>query len=149
MHELIEDKVGFHIVMDLVDGVTNIIKIEKKLSMNNLAHISYKILVSLHYIHEKNIAHRDIKPDNIMVVKQADGYDVKLIDFGLGVELDNNKHMSACGTPIFMPPEMWRDVENHVHYQDIQTEISQFSEALKKFIKTTAEETQKDLNKCA
>lgn len=72
-------------------------------------------MTALAYVHEKNIAHRDIKPDNMMVDKN---FDVKLIDFGLGMELDAKKSLSACGTPIFMPPEMWRDIENEVDKND-------------------------------
>lgn len=84
-----------------------------------------------------------------MVVKLEEGFEVKLIDFGLGIELDNKKHMSACGTPIFMPPEMWRDVKNHVHSQDIEAEINNFSEALTKFMKTAADETRNNIKRCA
>lgn len=58
-----------------------------------------------------------------MVEKKGSDFDVKLIDLGLGMELDNKKQLSACGTPIFMPPEMWRDIENDVDKNDMAEEI--------------------------
>lgn len=43
------------------------------------------ILEGVNYIHEKNLIHRDLKPENLIVVnhKEADGLEVKIIDFGL------------------------------------------------------------------
>ena len=42
----------------------------------------YKLLSSLVYLHQMNIMHRDIKPENL-ILKDEDGFDLKLADFGL------------------------------------------------------------------
>lgn len=40
------------------------------------------ILEGVHYIHDRNYIHRDMKPANIML-KDSEGFDVKIVDFGL------------------------------------------------------------------
>jgi serine/threonine protein kinase len=48
-----------------------------------------QILSAVAFIHHNHIAHRDLKPDNILVVRREDGPDlVKVTDFGLALEVD-------------------------------------------------------------
>lgn len=56
-------------------------------------------------MHNKNIFHRDIKPQNIFL--QSNGV-LKLGDFGISREIDpyNMKASTSCGTPYFMAPEV-------------------------------------------
>jgi 5'-AMP-activated protein kinase catalytic alpha subunit len=72
-----------------------------------IAHRIFTQLLSvLQYLHElKNIAHRDLKPQNIML---DENYDIRLVDFGVSYcyQETSDKMKTKCGTPSYMAPEI-------------------------------------------
>jgi len=65
-----------------------------------------QIVSAVKYLHDLNIAHRDIKPTNLLLAS-PESNEIKLADFGLSKILGPDSMMqTACGTPIFVAPEV-------------------------------------------
>ena len=97
-----EDEGGFfvYMIMEFLDGVTlnayvNRINI---LSARDMLHVFEQILDSLNDAHQQQLIHRDLKPDNIMVLggkKNKSGkLSVKLLDFGLFKAMDEEHELA-------------------------------------------------------
>ena len=82
------------------------IKNHKKISENEASLILSQILSAVVYLHGKQICHRDIKPEKIMLSKENDLNGIKIIDFGLSAQnFDKLINNDYCGTYIYMAPE--------------------------------------------
>ena len=82
------------------------IKKNKKISEEDASLIIKNIISAVSYLHNNQICHRDIKPQNIMFSKENDLNSIKLIDFGLSVQnFDSLYNSDYCGTFIYMAPE--------------------------------------------
>ena len=62
-----------------------------------------QLLDTLEYIHSKNIAHRDLKIDNMLI---DDDLNIKLLDFGLSAQTKTRGLSDSVGTPFYMAPEL-------------------------------------------
>ena len=63
----------------------------------------------------KGIAHRDIKPQNFMMLDNSNESEVKLIDFGLSKQfsgendqVENRSMKTVVGTPLYVAPEIFK-----------------------------------------
>ncbi|KAF9344806.1 hypothetical protein BGX26_003900, partial [Mortierella sp. AD094] len=95
-----------YIFMEFVDGITlhdhyhNCNNYFTELEARN---IFQQVCEAIQYLHSKDIVHRDIKSENIMLTNDLK---VKLIDFGLARHSNTPNVLSTyCGTPFYMAPE--------------------------------------------
>ncbi len=111
-----EDRLPYY-VMDLLDGeaLADRLKREHTLSLAQALPLFIEVCSGLAYAHKKGIIHRDIKPGNIILLRQPDsaGATVKIVDFGIaklsGVCDPNIQHLTSIGevfgSPYYMSPE--------------------------------------------
>ena len=101
---------GFHyIVMEYVEGITLKTYIEKKRQLSYKEAISIAIQVGrgIEAAHNKNIVHRDIKPQNIMISTEGK---VKVTDFGIArAATSNTIHSDVMGSVHYSSPEQARN----------------------------------------
>lgn len=65
-----------------------------------------QILLAMDLMHRKGIIHRDIKPDNILLMSKKD-LRLCISDLGLACKADNRKDCKLkCGTPGYVAPEV-------------------------------------------
>ena len=80
---------------------------KEKISEEEASKILSKILSAVEYLHSKQICHKDMKPENIMISKKNDLNSIKIIDFGLSNNNFNNLiNNDYSGTYIYMAPEL-------------------------------------------
>ena len=104
-----QDNENLYLVMDLLLGGDMRFHINKKAVYNRkkdekqLKFVAGCVLLGLKYVHENNIIHKDIKPENL--VYDSKGY-IHITDFGISkiYHPDNGKENS--GTPGYMAPEV-------------------------------------------
>jgi serine/threonine protein kinase len=107
------------IVMELVSGkpLRDIIEQEKRLSYKRAVSLIQTACAGVGAAHRRHIVHRDIKPDNFMVLppeSEGDSEIIKVVDFGIAKLRDiagaNNLTQTGIvmGTPYYMSPEQCR-----------------------------------------
>ncbi|HYT94918.1 MAG TPA: serine/threonine-protein kinase, partial [Gemmataceae bacterium] len=101
------------IVMDLADGSLRdrLKQIAPKggqgLPLEELLLYARETGEALDYLHSKGVMHRDIKPENLLM---SEGH-IRVADFGLALLHKGARSIagSGSGTPLYMPPEFWRE----------------------------------------
>ncbi len=104
-----------YIVMENIDGITlkEYIDKQKVIKWRDAVHFTVQILKALEHAHDKGIVHRDIKPQNIMLLKDGT---IKVTDFGIA-RFSNKETRTmtdkAIGSVHYISPEQARgDVTN-------------------------------------
>lgn len=95
-----------YIVMELIDGITLMQYMKRKgaLSWKEALHFSVQISKALEHAHSKGIVHRDIKPQNIMILRDGT---IKVADFGIAAleSAQEKKSDQTVGSVHYIAPE--------------------------------------------
>ena len=95
-----------YIVMELIDGITLKQYMERKgiLNWKETLHFAIQIAKALEHAHSRGLVHRDIKPHNVMVLKNGS---VKVADFGIAQVMTQGDTLTkeALGSVHYISPE--------------------------------------------
>ncbi|KAI1421312.1 kinase-like domain-containing protein [Xylaria sp. FL1777] len=81
--------------------------LKEALSEDDTKQITNQIVEGLSFMHEQRFAHRDLKPQNILVRRGRPEWWVKIADFGLSKRLESNTALrTQIGTPAYVAPEV-------------------------------------------
>ncbi|KAF7205370.1 death associated protein kinase 1 [Nothobranchius furzeri] len=110
LHEVFENKAEVILILELVAGgeLFDFLAEKESLSEEEATQFLKQILDGVLYLHSKQIAHFDLKPENIMLLNRSVPHPrIKIIDFGLAHKIDfGNDFKNIFGTPEFVAPEV-------------------------------------------
>uniref|UniRef100_A0A914H1W6 cAMP-dependent protein kinase catalytic subunit n=1 Tax=Globodera rostochiensis TaxID=31243 RepID=A0A914H1W6_GLORO len=103
-----KDRANLYMVMEFLPGgeLFAYFRALRKFSSTVVKFYSAEIILALEYLHSKQIAYRDLKPENLMV--SIHGH-IKLTDFGFA-KVIQNKSYTLCGTPSYLAPEVFERI---------------------------------------
>jgi tRNA A-37 threonylcarbamoyl transferase component Bud32 len=126
-----------YIVMEFLDGneLRKVLNDVQVLTIQRAVHIFTQVCRALSAAHDKNIVHRDMKPENVFLIEREGDPDfVKVLDFGISKIRQAGSKLTqtgmVIGTPHYMSPEQARGDPNLDHRSDIYTIGAMLYEAL-------------------
>ncbi|HET6281804.1 MAG TPA: serine/threonine-protein kinase [Polyangia bacterium] len=120
------------VAMEFLEGesLAQLIMRDAPLPVERSLRIARQVASALDAAHAKGIFHRDVKPENVYLIRRADADFVKVVDFGIskavkpggdeGADVYRLTHTGLLlGTPLYMSPEQARGEEDLDHRVDI------------------------------
>jgi calcium-dependent protein kinase len=108
-YEAYEDQRYIHIVMELCNGGDLLDRVLTTGSINEreVCEIMRKLVRAVVYLHEINVAHRDLKPDNFLFSSNLPDSEIKIVDFGESIKTNLLVTLSSfVGTASYIAPEV-------------------------------------------
>ena len=119
LYDVLQTPRHIFIIMEYCEGkdLLDYILTKSKLSEEESLKYFHQLINALFYLHSQNIAHRDIKIDNMLLDRNRD---LKLVDFGLSTKYpDDNLLDQPCGTVVYAAPEVLQGKEYHGMLADV------------------------------
>ena len=123
LYDIINTPKYLFLILEYINGISLLDFIqklpEKRIEENLCKKIFYQIVKAIHYCSKKNIFHRDIKLENILLINK-ENIKIKLIDFGFAIKCNKKEYQKFfCGTLNYMPPEIINKKKYLPYYSDI------------------------------
>jgi serine/threonine protein kinase len=115
-------------VMELLRGLNlaQMLHVYGKGSPKQVASLVRQTGAALAAVHRSGFIHRDVKPENIFLLEDRDGFKVKLLDFGIAKRLGSDANLTQSGTfigtPAYMAPEQVEESD-----ADARTDLYSFA----------------------
>jgi serine/threonine protein kinase len=96
----VDEDATAYLVMEFIEGVNlaELLALQGSPGIPLSLEIGHQALLALGYLHRKNVVHRDVAPDNLMLSKNEEGRPlVKVIDLGIAKAADRPTEMTATG----------------------------------------------------
>lgn len=119
MYEIIETAHRLYIIMEhCCNGeLFSYITSKNKLKEEEACRLFQQLISAIQYLGELGIAHRDVKPENLLL---DESLNLKMVDFGLSnTYRDEEKLSTACGSPCYAAPELIKGLEYHGQKADL------------------------------
>ncbi len=97
------------LAMEFLAGssLSQVIDASGRLDIRRMVRIGKQVAHALGAVHALGLVHRDLKPDNVMLLESYGETDfVKVLDFGIAKSLDDDMHLTGTGRPIGTPAYM-------------------------------------------
>ena len=113
---------AFFLAIEYIDGETlnQCVHREGRIPEREALRIVREVAKGLGHAHARQVLHRDVKPENVMLSKSGE---VKVADFGLAKILDDQQQITAdgiaVGTPHYISPEQARALKDIDHRSDL------------------------------
>ena len=113
LYQVVETKYIIYLIEEYIEGKELLEYLNKKGKLKEIEACKFfhQIISGLDYLHKCGIAHRDFKPENILLTNNNEI--LKIIDFGLSNLYKKGQLLkTGCGSPCYVPPEMIKE-ENY------------------------------------
>lgn len=119
LYEIMETPQNIYIIMEYCEGkdLMDYILLKTRLGELESLKLFQQLINALLYLHSQNIAHRDIKIDNMLLDNKKN---LKLVDFGLSTKYTDDELLNQpCGTVVYAAPEVLEGKEYHGMLADV------------------------------
>jgi serine/threonine protein kinase len=110
-----QDEGNLYMLMEYVIGgeLFSILRKKNRFASETARFYACEIVCALEYLHAKDIAYRDLKPENLLI--DGEGH-MKITDFGFAKHLAGGRTWTLCGTPEYLAPEI---IQSKGHGKDV------------------------------